>query len=129
VGKDAKVNDPGSILMFRDHLTFLPEAMTPERIKEGLLDVAMQLEKKQREFAAAQGIKLYGELRLGHHGSEAICHSKISRRTRSRARSSSDLIHTRPTPAQSAASHSASVRRRSSTPGSRKTSGCRCPRR
>ncbi len=77
VGKDAKVNDSGSILMFRDHLTFLPEAMTPERIKEGLLDVALQLEKKQREFAAAQGIKLYGELRLGHHGSEAICHSKI----------------------------------------------------
>ncbi len=77
VGKDAKVNDPGTILMFRDHLTFLPEAMTPERVKEGLLDVALQLEKKQREFAAAQGIKLYGELRLGHHGSEAICHSKI----------------------------------------------------
>src|SRR5204862_149869 len=77
VGKDAKVNDPGSILMFRDHLTFLPEAMTPERVKEGLLDVALQLEKKQREFATAQGIQLYGELRLGHHGSEAICHSKI----------------------------------------------------
>ena len=77
VGKNAKVNDPGSILMFRDHLTFLPEAMTPERVKEGLLDIALQLEKKQREFAAAQGIKLYGELRLGRHGSEAICHSKI----------------------------------------------------
>src|SRR5438874_2214173 len=77
VGKNAKVNDPGSILMFRDHLTFLPQAMTPERVKEGLLDVALQLEKKQREFATAQGIKLYGELRLGHHGSEAICHSKI----------------------------------------------------
>src|SRR3989449_9729510 len=63
--------------MFRDHLTFLPEAMTPERVKEGLLDVALQLEKKQREFAEKQGIKLYGELRLGHDGSEAICHSKI----------------------------------------------------
>src|SRR5207247_6641664 len=47
------------------------------RVKEGLLDVAMQLEKKQREFATAQGIKLYGELRRGVHGSEAICHSKI----------------------------------------------------
>jgi 3-isopropylmalate/(R)-2-methylmalate dehydratase large subunit len=46
-------------------------------VKEGLLDVALQLEKKQRAFAAKQGIKLYGELRLGHHGSEAICHSKI----------------------------------------------------
>src|SRR5207247_8837697 len=52
-------------------------AMTPERVKEGLLDDALQLKKKQREFATSQGIKLYGELRLGHHGSEAICHSKI----------------------------------------------------
>jgi len=63
--------------MFRDHLTFLGEAMTPERVKEGLLDVALELEKKQRAFAEKQGIRLYGELRLGHHGSEAICHSKI----------------------------------------------------
>ena len=77
VGADGKVNDPGSVLLFRDHLTFLAEAMTPERIKEGLLDVANQLEVKQREFAVAQGIKLYGELRLGVHGAEAICHSKI----------------------------------------------------
>jgi 3-isopropylmalate/(R)-2-methylmalate dehydratase large subunit len=77
VGADEKVHDPDSVLLFRDHLTFLSEAMTPERIKEGLLDVANQLEKKQREFAQKQGIKLYGELRLGHHGSEAICHSKI----------------------------------------------------
>ena len=77
VGPEARVADPASILMFRDHLTFLPEAMTPERVKEGLLDVALELEKKQREFAARQGIKLYGELRRGHHGAEAICHSKI----------------------------------------------------
>ena len=77
VGENERVSDPGSILMFRDHLTFLGEAMTPERVKEGLLDVALQLEKKQRAFAEKQGIKLYGELRLGHHGSEAICHSKI----------------------------------------------------
>ena len=77
VGRDEPVHDPATVLMFRDHLTFLPEAMTPERIKEGLLDVALQLEKKQRDFAEKQGIKLYGELRLGHHGSEAICHSKI----------------------------------------------------
>src|SRR6059036_1535266 len=77
VGPGGRVNDPGSVLFFRDHLTFLAEAMTPERIKEGLLDVANQLEVKQREFAVAQGIKLYGELRLGVHGSEAICHSKI----------------------------------------------------
>ncbi len=78
VGTEEPVNDPGSVLFFRDHLTFLPEAMTPERVKEGLLDVAMELEKKQRVFAEKQGIRLYGELtRLGLHGSEAICHSKI----------------------------------------------------
>ncbi len=77
VGPAERVTDPDSVLLFRDHLTFLGDAMTPERIKEGLLDVALQLEKKQREFAEQQGIKLYGELRRGHHGSEAICHSKI----------------------------------------------------
>jgi 3-benzylmalate isomerase len=77
VGPDEKVYDPDSVLLFRDHLTFLGEAMTPERVKEGLLNVALELEKKQRAFAEKQGIKLYGELRLGHHGSEAICHSKI----------------------------------------------------
>ncbi len=77
VGPGEKVNDPASVLFFRDHLTFLPEVMTPERVKQGLLDVALQLEQKQRAFAEAQGIHLYGELRLGRHGSEAICHSKI----------------------------------------------------
>jgi len=77
VGAGEPINDPGSVLFFRDHLTFLPEVMTPERVKEGLLDVALQLEKKQRAFAEAQGVRLYGELRLGAHGSEAICHSKI----------------------------------------------------
>jgi 3-isopropylmalate/(R)-2-methylmalate dehydratase large subunit len=77
VGAGEPITDPGSVLFFRDHLTFLPEVMTPERVKEGLLDVALQLEKKQRAFAEAQGVRLYGELRLGAHGSEAICHSKI----------------------------------------------------
>ena len=78
VGAEEKITDPGSVLFFRDHLTFLDEAMTPERIKDGLLDVALELEKKQRAFAEKQGVRLYGELtRLGLHGSEAICHSKI----------------------------------------------------
>ncbi len=77
VGKGEPLNDPASIFFFRDHLTFLRDAMTPERIAEGLLDVANQLEVKQREFAAERGVKLYGELGLGRLGSEAICHSKI----------------------------------------------------
>ena len=82
VGPDERVVDPDSVFFFRDHLTFLDAAMTEERKAQGLLDVALELKRKQEEFAEAQGIKLYGELpRLSHgqiaQGSEAICHSKI----------------------------------------------------
>ena len=77
VGQDAEVTDASSILFFRDHLTFLQKAMTQERIEQGLLDVANQLEVKQREFAEKQGIRLYGEQKGHRQGSEAICHSKI----------------------------------------------------
>ncbi|HEY9515024.1 MAG TPA: aconitase family protein [Gemmatimonadaceae bacterium] len=85
VGADEPVNDPSSVFFFRDHLTFLDQVMRPEHLEMGLLDVANQLEAKQRTFAAAKGIRLYGQLdkRLNLHGalsaagSEAICHSKI----------------------------------------------------
>ena len=85
VGPNEPVNDPSSVFFFRDHLTFLDQVMRPEHVQMGLLDVANQLETKQREFAASKGIKLYGQLdhRLNLHGalaaagSEAICHSKI----------------------------------------------------
>ncbi|HSR41920.1 MAG TPA: aconitase family protein, partial [Longimicrobiales bacterium] len=76
-GADGRVVDPESVLFFRDHLTFLHKAMSQERIEEGLLDVANQLEVKQREFAERQGIRLYGEQKGHVMGSEAICHSKI----------------------------------------------------
>jgi len=77
VGREGKVVDPETVLFFRDHLTFLHKAMSQERIEEGLLEVANQLEVKQREFAAVQGIRLYGEQQGHRLGSEAICHSKI----------------------------------------------------
>jgi 3-isopropylmalate/(R)-2-methylmalate dehydratase large subunit len=76
VGKNEKVNDPASIIFFRDHLTFLDEVMPPERVKMGLLDLAFELKRKQQKFADAQGIRVHGELR-DRKGSEAICHSKI----------------------------------------------------
>ncbi|MBR9989928.1 MAG: hypothetical protein KFH98_09245, partial [Gemmatimonadetes bacterium] len=77
LGPDAKVNDPATILMFRDHLTYLHEVMPQERVQLGLLDVARQLKDKQEEFAKKQGVIYYGE-RLGVRlGSEAICHSKM----------------------------------------------------
>ncbi len=77
VGPDARVVDPDSILFFRDHLTFLDKVMSQERIEQGLLEVAKELEERQRLFAEKQGVKLYGE-QMGHQlGSQAICHSKI----------------------------------------------------
>ncbi len=82
VGAAAKVKDPATIFCFRDHLTFLDQAMTDARKAEGLLELALDLKRCQEEFAAEQGIRLYGELpslsgRSGGGGSEAICHSKM----------------------------------------------------
>src|SRR5439155_14441312 len=84
VGEKEKIVDPDSVFFFRDHLTFLELAMTEQRKAEGLLDIALELKQKQEEFAAQQGVRLYGELprrMLGHMGvptgAEAICHSKI----------------------------------------------------
>jgi 3-isopropylmalate/(R)-2-methylmalate dehydratase large subunit len=76
VGKDAEVNDPSTILFFRDHLTFLDEVISEEKKKLGLLDLATQLKLKQQEFAQKQGIKLHGELK-DRKGSEGICHSIV----------------------------------------------------
>ncbi len=76
VGKDAKVNDPSTILFFRDHLTFLDEVISEEKKKIGLLDLATQLKLKQQDFAARQGIRLHGELK-DRKGSEGICHSIV----------------------------------------------------
>jgi 3-isopropylmalate/(R)-2-methylmalate dehydratase large subunit len=77
LGADEIVNDPSSIYFFRDHLTYLKQAITPERRAAGLLDVAEQLKIKQEAFAARQGIRLHGELTGKRTGSEAICHSKV----------------------------------------------------
>ncbi|HWX52964.1 MAG TPA: aconitase family protein [Verrucomicrobiae bacterium] len=77
VGKEAKVNDPSSVIFFRDHLTFLDEVISEEKKKMGLLDLAGQLKLKQEDFSKKQGIKLHGEL-TDRKGSEGICHSVIA---------------------------------------------------
>jgi len=76
VGKDAPVNDPGSVLFFRDHLTFLDEVLSEQKRKMGLLDLATQLKLKQGEFAKRKGIRLHGEL-TDRKGAEGICHSVV----------------------------------------------------
>jgi 3-isopropylmalate/(R)-2-methylmalate dehydratase large subunit len=76
VGRDAPVNDPRSVVFFRDHLTFLDEVLSEQKRKMGLLDLATQLKLKQREFAKRKGIRLHGEL-TDRKGAEGICHSVV----------------------------------------------------
>jgi 3-isopropylmalate/(R)-2-methylmalate dehydratase large subunit len=76
VGKEAPVNDPGSVLFFRDHLTFLDEVLSEQKRKMGLLDLATQLKLKQGEFAKRKGVRLHGEL-TDRKGAEGICHSVV----------------------------------------------------
>jgi 3-isopropylmalate/(R)-2-methylmalate dehydratase large subunit len=75
-GKGAPIADRDSVLFFRDHLAFLDQVISEEKIKLGLLDAAHGLHDRQREFAAAQGVRLHGEL-PDRVGSEAICHVKM----------------------------------------------------
>jgi len=76
VGRDAPVNDPSTVLFFRDHLTFLDDVLSEQKRKMGLLDLATQLKLKQEDFARHRGIRLHGELK-DRKGSEGICHSVV----------------------------------------------------
>jgi 3-isopropylmalate dehydratase large subunit len=73
---DEPINDPSSVYLFQDHLTFLDDVMPPERKAAGLLDLAHELIRKQEAFAKKQGIRLHGAQR-DRQGSEGICHSVI----------------------------------------------------
>ena len=73
---DEPINDPSSVYLFQDHLTFLDDVMPPERKAMGLLDLAHELIRKQEAFAKKQGIRLHGA-QLDRQGSEGICHSVI----------------------------------------------------
>ena len=75
-GRGAPIADRDSVLFFRDHLAFLDQVISPEKIELGLLDAAHALHDRQREFAAEQGVRLHGEL-PDRVGSEAICHVKM----------------------------------------------------
>ncbi len=79
LGEDARVTDPGSIYAFRDHLTFIGDVMAPKHRKLGLLEKANGLADEQRDFANAQGFRLYDEVQNddGTKGSEAICHNAV----------------------------------------------------
>ncbi|MEE2887930.1 MAG: aconitase family protein [Planctomycetota bacterium] len=79
LGEDARVEDPGSVFAFRDHLTFLDRVMPQAHIDLGLKDQAASLATVQESFTRSQGIRLYGEVeRDGQQaGSEGICHNIV----------------------------------------------------
>ncbi|MEO8055940.1 MAG: aconitase family protein [Acidobacteriota bacterium] len=73
LGSAARVMDPESVLLFRDHLALLGEVMPEERRRRGLLALADGLAARQEEFARAQGLKLHG-------AGDGICHSLMLER-------------------------------------------------
>ncbi|HLQ22014.1 MAG TPA: aconitase family protein [Gemmatimonadales bacterium] len=82
LGPGASIRDPRSVLLFRDHLTLLGQAMPEGRKADGLLDLALELKRRQEAFAEEHGLRLYGELPRGPNGlappgAEAICHAEV----------------------------------------------------
>jgi len=80
-GDAARVADPGRVLLFRDHLTFVKDVLAGDPLRLPLLTQAERLPEVQAEFAQRQGIRLFGEVANGGdgaaRGSEAICHEAV----------------------------------------------------
>ncbi|HXK18506.1 MAG TPA: aconitase family protein, partial [Polyangiaceae bacterium] len=77
-GEDATVADPASLVLFRDHLTLLEQALTPRHRELKLYDHALELKHAQERFAARHGVMLYDEVQ-GEHGAQSygICHNVV----------------------------------------------------
>jgi len=78
-GEDARVADPDSLVLFRDHLTFLESVMPEKHRALGLVEQSRELVSVQRAFALRHGVRLFGEVERDGKaaGSEAICHNKV----------------------------------------------------
>jgi 3-isopropylmalate/(R)-2-methylmalate dehydratase large subunit len=78
-GEEARVAEPDSLLLFRDHLTFLERVMPEKHRALGLVDQSRELVTVQRAFALRHGVRLFGEVERDGQaaGSEAICHNKV----------------------------------------------------
>jgi len=77
-GEDARVADPESVVLFRDHLTLLEQALTPRHRELKLYDHALELKHAQERFAQRHGVKLYDEVE-SEHGPQSygICHNVV----------------------------------------------------
>ncbi len=77
-GDDARVAHPESLVLFRDHLTLLGEALTPRHRELKLYDHALELKRAQERFAERHGVRLFDEVQ-GEHGPQSygICHTVV----------------------------------------------------
>jgi 3-isopropylmalate/(R)-2-methylmalate dehydratase large subunit len=77
-GEDARVSEPESLVLFRDHLTLLGQALTPKHRELKLYDHALELKRAQERFAARHGVTLYDEVQ-SEHGAQSygICHNVV----------------------------------------------------
>ncbi|RYZ04997.1 MAG: 3-isopropylmalate dehydratase [Myxococcales bacterium] len=77
-GEDAQVAEPESLVLFRDHLTLLGEALTPRHRELKLYDHALELKRAQERFAERHSVRLFDEV-AGPSGprSYGICHNVV----------------------------------------------------
>jgi 3-isopropylmalate/(R)-2-methylmalate dehydratase large subunit len=77
-GERAKVADPESLVLFRDHLTLLEQALTPRHRELKLYDHALELKRAQERFAARHSLRLFDEIQTEHGPqSYGICHNVV----------------------------------------------------
>jgi 3-isopropylmalate/(R)-2-methylmalate dehydratase large subunit len=78
LGEAVPLEDPSTILAFRDHLSFMGRFYTQDEGQPGLLEVARRIKKLQEDFCADRGIRLHGE--VADEGCEGICHVLMAER-------------------------------------------------
>jgi 3-isopropylmalate/(R)-2-methylmalate dehydratase large subunit len=77
-GEDARVDHPQSLVLFRDHLTLLEQALTPRHKELKLYDHALELKRAQERFALRHGVRLFDELDSAQGPqSYGICHNVV----------------------------------------------------
>jgi 3-isopropylmalate/(R)-2-methylmalate dehydratase large subunit len=77
-GQDAPVAEPESLVLFRDHLTLLGQALTPRHRELKLYDHALELKHAQERFAARHGVRLFDEIESDQGPqSYGICHNVV----------------------------------------------------
>ncbi len=136
---DEPINDPSSVYLFQDHLTFLDDVMPPERKAMGLLELAHELVRKQEAFSTSWAVTT--RPCPTSRGTGCIGRSSIARAWRASVtagscrtmrcpvKSSSDRTHILRTPARSVRSRLELAPPTYSTRGSQKTFAFGCPSR